>query len=96
MREVARIHFPCGVSQTEGQERTLGRDHPDTLMSVGNMGSQLQAQGKLSLAEPYFLRALEGCERTLGRDDPHTLMVANSLRLLLEAMEKEEVRQKGR
>ncbi len=26
----------------------------------------LQAQGKLSLAEPFFRRALEGFERTLG------------------------------
>ena len=57
----------------EGFERTLGRDHPVTLVSVDNLGSLLQAQGKLILAEPFFRRALEGFERTLGRDHPDTL-----------------------
>ena len=40
---------------------------------ASNLGGLLRAQGKLSLAEPYYRRALEGNERTLGRDHPNTL-----------------------
>ena len=54
----------------EGKERTLGRDHPSTLLAVNNAGLLLKDQGKFSLAEPLLLRALEGYERTLGRDHP--------------------------
>ena len=35
----------------EGRERVLGVDHPKTLISVNNLGSLLQAQGKLEEAE---------------------------------------------
>ena len=74
----------------EGYERTLGRDHPHTLLSVNNLGALLKAQGKLNLAEPFLRRALEGRERTLGLDHPGTLLSANSLRVLLKATEKEK------
>ena len=57
-------------------------------MAVNNMGFLLEAQGKLSLAEPFLRRALEGSERTLGRDHPHTLNSVDNSRILLEAMEK--------
>ena len=66
---LAETHYRRAL---EGFERTLGRNHPNTLTLVGNLGSLLQAQGKLDLAEPYYLRALKGSERTLGRDHPGT------------------------
>jgi hypothetical protein len=68
----------------------LGRDHPDTLTSVNNLGALLQAQGKLDLAEPFLRRALEGLERTLGPGHPNTLMTVKSLRILLREMGKEK------
>ena len=42
-----------------GREKVLGRDHPDTLSSVGNLASVLQDQGKYE-AEEMNRRALEG------------------------------------
>ena len=57
----------------EGRERTLGPDHFRTLTSVINLGVLLQDQGKLSLAEPFYRRALERNGRTQGRDQPDTL-----------------------
>ncbi len=63
----------------EGRQRTIGRDHPDTLASVSNLGALLQEQGKLSLAEPYFRRALEGKERTMGPDHPDTLLSVGNI-----------------
>ena len=51
----------------EASERTLGADH-DTLASVANLASPLQAQGQLEEAAPLFRRDLEASERTLGAD----------------------------
>jgi tetratricopeptide (TPR) repeat protein len=58
-------------------------DHPDTLTSVGNLGSLLNAQGKLEEAEVLSRRALEGSERVLGVDHPDTLNSAFCLGSLL-------------
>ena len=49
----------------EGNERTLGPDHKDTLRSVNELGMLLRAQGKLNEAEPLWRRALEGCEKNI-------------------------------
>ncbi len=73
----------------EGWERDLGRDHPQTLSAVNNVGRLLLEQRRFRLAEPFFRRAVEGRERTLGRDHPDTLQSVNSLSFLLNAMENE-------
>ena len=53
----------------EGRERTLGPDHKDTLISVGNMAALLKAQGKFDEAELMYRRTMESRERTLGPAD---------------------------
>ncbi len=47
------------------------------------MGWLLQAQGKLTEAEPYYREALEGRRRVLGDDHPNTLISKSNLALLL-------------
>ena len=47
-------------------------------------------QGKFSLAEPFFRRAVEGLERTLGPAHPDTLRSVDNLRTTLQEMEKEK------
>ena len=37
----------------------LGREHPDTLTSVNNLGVLYHSQGRYSEAEPLLKRALE-------------------------------------
>ena len=66
----------------------LGDDHPDTLMSIGNMGFLLQAQGKLTEAEPLLREALEGKRSLLGDDHPDTLGSINNMGLLLDSQGK--------
>ena len=62
----------------EGIESTLGKDHPDTLISVANLASLYLDQGRLEQSESLYLRALERRESTLGKDHPDTLTsVAN-------------------
>jgi hypothetical protein len=38
----------------EGSEKVLGREHPDTLTSVSNLGSVLDRQGKYGEAEAMY------------------------------------------
>ena len=84
--DLAEPYLRCAL---EVRERTLGRDHPHTLTSVGHLGLLLKAQGKFDLAEPYLRRALEGRERTLGSDHSDTLASVSLLRDLLMLMFEE-------
>ena len=52
---------------------TLGPDHPDTLRSINNYGSILDALGRSAEAEPYCREAMEKSRRVLGPDHPDTL-----------------------
>ena len=70
----------------EARERTLGAEHPNTLLSVNNLALCLQGMGMLKDAEPLYRRALEAQERTLGAEHPHTLLSVNNLAECLRAM----------
>ena len=61
------------------QEKTLGSDHKDTLLSMNELGGLLRAQGKLKEAEVVYRRSLEAWERTFGRDHRSTLASINNL-----------------
>ena len=58
---------------------TLGPDHPDTLMSVNNLGLLLRDQGDFDGAEPYFRRALEAQKKALGPEHPSTFVSISNL-----------------
>jgi serine/threonine protein kinase/tetratricopeptide (TPR) repeat protein len=67
------------------RRRVLGEDHPDTLLSIGNLGVYLGAVGKRDEAEPYYREALEKSRRVRGDDHPETLVcIANMGSLLLD------------
>ena len=51
----------------EGKEKALGKEHPDTLISVNNLALVLQYQGKHEEAEQMNRRALQGREKALGK-----------------------------
>eukprot|EP00435_Cladocopium_sp_Y103_P023583 s4666_g5.t1 len=70
----------------DAKERTLGAEHPSTLISVNQLACCLQAMGLMKDAEPLFRRALEAQERMLGAEHPDTLVSVNSLALCLKAM----------
>jgi tetratricopeptide (TPR) repeat protein/transcriptional regulator with XRE-family HTH domain len=54
------------------RERVLGPDHPDTALSLNNVGWLLRDQGELTAARPHLERALAIRERVLGPDHPDT------------------------
>ena len=67
----------------EIRRRTLGDDHPDTLVSINSLGMLLMNQGKYDEAEPLIREALEARRRRLGDEHPRTLTSINNLGGLL-------------
>ena len=63
----------------------LGKEHPDTLVSVNNLALLYEAQGRYGEAEPLYRRALEAYERVLGKEHPDTLISVNNLAGLYQA-----------
>jgi Tfp pilus assembly protein PilF len=57
----------------QGCEKALGPEHPDTLISISNLGSVLAQQGKYEEAEAMHRRDLAGSEKALGPEHPDTL-----------------------
>ncbi|KAF2249223.1 TPR-like protein [Trematosphaeria pertusa] len=71
-------------------ETVLGREHPDTLVSVSHLGLVLESQGKYEEAEAMHRRDLEGSEKVLGREHPDTLASVSNLGLVLKRQGKYE------
>jgi tetratricopeptide (TPR) repeat protein len=63
----------------EAREKVLGREHPDTLNSVNNLGLVLDKQGQYDAAEAMDRRALEAREKVLGHEHPDTLTSVSNL-----------------
>jgi tetratricopeptide (TPR) repeat protein len=61
------------------KERTLGLDHPDTLVSVNYLAKVLRAGGRHKEVADLSRRALKGLEERLGLDHPDTLVSVNNL-----------------
>jgi tetratricopeptide (TPR) repeat protein len=66
-------------------EKILGPIHPDTALSLNNLGYLLYAQGDFGGARPYFERALAIREKALGADHPDTAITLNNIGGLLLA-----------
>jgi len=61
-----------------GREKSLGKDHPDTLNTVNNMALVYENQGGYGKALEWYGRALAGLEKSLGKDHPSTVSTASS------------------
>jgi tetratricopeptide (TPR) repeat protein len=61
------------------REKALGSDHPDTALSLNNLGGLLFSQGDLAEARPYYESALVIREKALGSDHPNTAESLNNL-----------------
>ena len=67
------------------QRETLGDRHPNTLVSINNLGLLLKDKGDLAAAEPLCREALEVQRETLGDRHPNTLISISNLGSLLHA-----------
>lgn len=77
--------LPIAQRVVEISERTLGREHPRTLMSVNILAELHRGQGRYADAEPLHRGVLDARERVLGRTHPDTLASVNSLAGLYRA-----------
>jgi tetratricopeptide (TPR) repeat protein len=67
-------------------EEVLGAKHPDTALSLNNLGGLLQAMGELSQAKPYYERALAIVKEKLGVEHATTKIMERNLAILLEEL----------
>jgi len=61
----------------DGNEKTLGQDHPGTL--TPSTASVFSSQGEYDRALKWYQRALDGCKKTLGMDHPFTLTTVQNM-----------------
>ena len=77
--EAETLYLRC----MEASERLLGPEHPDTLITVGNLAVLFEDKGDYEQAEAYYKRELEARERLLGPEHPSTLNTVGNLAGLL-------------
>jgi tetratricopeptide (TPR) repeat protein len=61
------------------RESRLGKTHPDTLTTMGNLAGVLEGQGKYAKAETINRQVLELHEKVLGKRHPGTLTTMGNL-----------------
>src|SRR5207247_2570090 len=84
--ELARVlKLPLSIVE---RERQLGPEHPDTATSLNNLAGLYYTQGKYSLAEPLYQRALAIPEQQLGPQHPDTATSLNNLARLYHEQAK--------
>ncbi|RYP75129.1 hypothetical protein DL771_002590 [Monosporascus sp. 5C6A] len=74
----------------ELREKVLGREHPDTLVSMNNFAEDLRNQGRYEKAEQIHRQTLELREQVLGREHPNTLASISNLALVLDSRGKHD------
>ena len=71
------------------REQAMGPDHPDTALSLNDLGVTILAQDRYDEAKPLFRRALKIREAVLGPNHPDT---ATSLNNLAQALQHDQGR----
>jgi tetratricopeptide (TPR) repeat protein len=61
------------------QRRILGSDHPETLVSMGNLATVIADQGRYADAEKLYRQTLQIDRRILGPSDSETLRTMDNL-----------------
>jgi tetratricopeptide (TPR) repeat protein len=74
----------------ETKTTSLGKQHPDTLMSMNNLASVLSYQGKYEQAKEMHQQVLRLRETVLGKEHPDTLMSISNLASVLNDQGKYE------
>ena len=74
--------MPLQTLATEELQRLLGKNHPDAISSLSQMGMLSLNRGKFDDAEPYLIEAMNLSIANLGADHVSTLRVINQLGFL--------------
>jgi hypothetical protein len=57
----------------ESSLRLLGKEHPNTLISIDNLASTYNNQGQWKKAAELYVQVMESRKRLLGAEHPATL-----------------------
>ncbi len=96
-RARARVGAGLGiVTEIEGmyrralaiQDKSLGREHPSTALTLNNLGGVLALRGDFAQAEQMQRAALGTMEKVFGEQHPDTAAVLTSLSLALDRQGK--------
>src|SRR4029077_2312982 len=66
------------------QDKSLGREHPATALTLNNLGSLLAVRGDFAQAEQMQRGALATMEKVFGEQHPDTAVVLTSLSSALD------------
>ena len=75
---------PCWERALQIREKILGEEHPDTALSLNNLGHLLHLLGELTEGRPYLERAVAISQKTLGPEHPRAALYLNNLGYLLQ------------
>jgi eukaryotic-like serine/threonine-protein kinase len=75
--------MPPQEQALEIRRSILGVEHPDTMISIREIGTVHQSRGEFSEAEPYLREALEVSKRLFGNDHRQTSLSRHRLGALL-------------
>lgn len=73
----------------DGKEKVLGKEHPDTLISVYVFAFVLQAQGRYDESSILYQRACAGFEKVLGSNHPTTVGCSENYNVMLQDMKQQ-------
>jgi tetratricopeptide (TPR) repeat protein len=71
-------------------ERSVGPNHPDTLLAVTNLGAVVMQEGHYQIAVDLLRRALLSGEKQFGPDHPRIAMILSKLAVVLFETEHED------
>ena len=71
-----------GVQVLDMRKKLLGVEHPDTLISMGDLATTYSGQGKWKEAEQIEVQVLGMRKKLLGVEHPHTLTSMGNLALI--------------
>jgi tetratricopeptide (TPR) repeat protein len=69
-------------------EKVLGKEHPNTLITMRSLGQAISGQGRYTEAEAIDRETLALGEKVLGKEHPTTLSSRNNLALVLNNQKK--------
>jgi tetratricopeptide (TPR) repeat protein len=72
------------------REKSLGEEHPSTLMAMNCLAGVLKRQGKYEEAESIYRQTLATREKVLGKEHPDTLTTMDNFAGLLHSQGKHE------
>src|SRR5260370_25413500 len=78
--------IPIAERAVEVSKRVRGPEHPDTALSLNNLGALYKVMGAYTKADPLYQESLRIRQKVLGSEHPNTAPSLNNLAVLYRDM----------